>query len=1084
MTQQIERAVVRIFTQGANSVCGAGFLVAPQHILTCAHVVAEALDLDWTILEDKTAQPEELLQIDFPNLSETILLARVLYWSPINTTDIAVLELTSPAPTLARPVPLKLERNFIKHSYAAYGFNQDEGRWTNGTVRGPISNGNVQLNSDADAWQPIARGFSGTAIWDEQEKGAVGMVVAVDTGDRRIAYMIPVSKLCEVWPPLKAYLPGYDAINKKPWVTVASFPPIESIPQWAFVAYAPEDEDVVERLHQDILPFGVWLWSLEQEQLAASFTQNNDKIRNAMRHTSLVLLITSPVTAESSVVRDQMALAADYHCPVLIVWTSGRDEELPLAEAWQAETVIDARNEHYERVRTELLARLKLQGTTGPSLQKELFPLKEPRNPYKGLHAFTANDARDFFGRATLVRELTAVLEQILSQDTTVKRPIRLLTVLLGASGSGKSSVVMAGLLPFLQQQGIFDSREWIYLDPVLPGKHPLEALAIELAKHPALGNVLSIHHALESDSLGTLHLLTRQLAGSSSRKVVLFIDQFEEVFTLTASEKERLHFFSLLETAVTDPQGSLLVLLTLRIDFYDRLVQYPDLYRLLDANRVSVLPMERADLREVIVGPAQLSDVQITFEDGLVGDLLLDVREQSAPLPLLQFTLDQLFTLRKGRQLTLDAYRKIGGVKGALVKHAEKTYNDLPSEEHRELAQPLFMRLIDFGPTHQDIARHRATLAEFELADSQLTEFLQETRDAFIDARLLTTNEVADTITVEVSHEALLREWPRCRDWVEETRKNLPAQQTLRNDVAQWDADGKPKERLYRGSQMKTLKKRVNPRLLNKQEAFFLRASAAHQRQQGIKTISLLLLPVIILSLVVSPILVFRPAWCPSWLCLMPPVKGGIYDTNLQVTFQTLQSSFKILSGEPSTYTLANLPLTPSTDTLGNRPTTGDAQLIYPNQTLPYRVVLKIHSLRPRLFIDQVTLVVKKQAQAMPYPLRVYIANNVTIYNNNLYRVTYRGQPTNAVLTALYEAQPLALDPVSLLPGETDELSLEVRSTVVADLHFQVQVTYHVLGQLATPTLTLPNIFEVVFSDPANWHPYQFQAGHMVATS
>src|SRR5260370_41914846 len=108
----------------------------------------------------------------------------------------AVLELILPAPTLAHPVPLKLERNFKKHSYTAYGFNQDEGRWTNGTVRGPIANGHVQLNSDVDAWQPIAQGFSGTAVWDEQEKGAVGMGVKVDTGDGRIAYMSPVGKLC------------------------------------------------------------------------------------------------------------------------------------------------------------------------------------------------------------------------------------------------------------------------------------------------------------------------------------------------------------------------------------------------------------------------------------------------------------------------------------------------------------------------------------------------------------------------------------------------------------------------------------------------------------------------------------------------------------------------------------------------------------------------------------------------------------------------------------------------------------------------------------------------------------------------
>lgn len=328
-----------------------------------------------------------------------------------------------------------------------------------------------------------------------------------------------------------------------------------------------------------------------------------------------------------------------------------------------------------------------------------------------------------------------------------------------------------------------------------------------------------------------------------------------------------------MLETAVTDPQGSLLVLLTLRIDFYGRLAQYPDLYRLLDAHRVSVLPMEREDLRQVIEEPAKLPDVQLTFEGDLVGDLLFEVSEQSAPLPLLQFTLDQLFDRREGRQLTLKAYHEIGGVKGALAKHAEKTYNALPSEEHRDLAQTPFMRLIDFGPAQQDIARHRATLAEFELADDQLTVSLQETMDTFIAARLLITNEVAGTITVEVSHEALFREWPRCRDWIEETWKTLPAQQTLSKDVAQWEQLGQPKDRLYNGSQMKTLKKRVDRRLLNKQEAHFLQVSTVHHRQQSIRMMSLILLPFILLALVVSPILVLHPSWCPSWLCPTVPL-------------------------------------------------------------------------------------------------------------------------------------------------------------------------------------------------------------------
>jgi hypothetical protein len=571
------------------------------------------------------------------------------------------------------------------------------------------------------------------------------------------------------------------------------------------------------------------------------------------------------------------------------------------------------------------------------------------------------------------------------------------------------------------------------------------------------------------------LSRLTRQLVGSSSRKVVLFIDQFEEIFTLTTSEEERKRFLDLLVTAVTEPQGALLVLLTLRADFYDRPMQYPKLYDLLEAHHMAVLPMEREDLRRVIEGPARLPDVQLTFDEDLVGDLLSEVRDQGASLPLLQFTLNQLFERRDGHRLTRLAYEEIGGVKGALVKHVEETYNSLPSEEHQKLAQTLFMRLIEFGTTHQDTTRRRAMKEEFSLPDLRLKQLLQETMDVFIDARLLMTNEVAGTMTIEVCHEALIREWPRCEQWIQEFHENLPFEQTLRKEVALWEQLGKPKERLYHGTQLKTMKKRVTRGLLNWQEIGFLHASTVYERQQWIKLIALLLLPVVVLGLALTPLLVFRPTWCPSWICPAPQVllaKEGIHDSNLQVTFQTVQSSIHVIAGDPSSYNLGNLP------------TKNDAQLTGTSQILPYRVVLKIHSLQQGLYgliIDQVTLSVNRQAQVIPYPLHVYMTKNVN-FNNNLYRVTYRGQGIHTVLYAL-PTQPLSI--VQLQPGETDELSLEVRSTVVVDLHFQVQVTYHVIGELAQHTLILPNIFEIIFSDRANWHQYQLNPdGHLVATS
>ena len=270
---------------------------------------------------------------------------------------------------------------------------------------------------------------------------------------------------------------------------------------------------------------------------------------------------------------------------------------------------------------------------------------------------------------------------------------------------------------------------------------------------------------------------------------MVLLVDQFEDLFTQTPSEDERRHFLDLLVTAATEPHGPVIVLLTLRADFYDRPMRYPLLYQLMKAHQTPVLPMGIHDLRDVIEKPAALSDVGLTFEGDLVGDLLFEVQGQVGALPLLQFTLDQLFQRRSGRQLTLSAYRELGGVKGALTRQAEKTYSELPSDEHRKLARALFVRLIDPGASEQDTTRRRAALSEFTLDDPNHTRLMRETIDAFITARLLTTNEVAGTTTIEVSHEALIREWPRLAEWMREARQDIRLQQTISKDASEWSS-------------------------------------------------------------------------------------------------------------------------------------------------------------------------------------------------------------------------------------------------------------------------------------------------------
>jgi Novel STAND NTPase 1 len=245
---------------------------------------------------------------------------------------------------------------------------------------------------------------------------------------------------------------------------------------------------------------------------------------------------------------------------------------------------------------------------------------------------------------------------------------------------------------------------------------------------------------------------------------------------------------------------------------------------------------MNPHELRAIIERPAILPDVQVIFEDNLVGDLLFEAQGQIGALPLLEFTLDQLFRLREDHRLTRKAYQQIGGVKGALAKHAESAYGSLPSEQHRRLARALFLRLIDPGITEQDTTRRRAAFSELSLPDPLQTALLREVADAFVAARLLTTNESAGITTIEVSHEALIREWAHLAGWLRENREDILAQQAISADATEWVRRDRPEDRLYRGTQLIEAQFWAERNMPNTDEADFLKASASeHTRQEAL---------------------------------------------------------------------------------------------------------------------------------------------------------------------------------------------------------------------------------------------------------
>src|SRR5437763_11725877 len=285
----------------------------------------------------------------------------------------------------------------------------------------------------------------------------------------------------------------------------------------------------------------------------------------------------------------------------------------------------------------------------------------ETRNPYKGLRAFAEDDADDFFGREALTEHLVARLAET-----------RFLAV-VGPSGSGKSSVVRAGLVPRIREGALPGSERW-HIVEMFPGAYPLEELEaalLRVADRPPTG----LLEQLERDELGLLRAVKQLLADDGS-ELVLVVDQLEEAFTLVEDEARRTQFLALLERAVLDPHARLRTVVTLRADFHDRPLLYSGFAELLRDYVEALVPLKAEEFERAIAGPAER--VGARFEPGLLSELVTDVADEPGALPLLQYALTELYERREGSTLTQDAYRAIGGVSGALAGRAEEIYGGL----------------------------------------------------------------------------------------------------------------------------------------------------------------------------------------------------------------------------------------------------------------------------------------------------------------------------------------------------------------------------------------------------------------------
>ena len=272
----------------------------------------------------------------------------------------------------------------------------------------------------------------------------------------------------------------------------------------------------------------------------------------------------------------------------------------------------------------------------------------------------------------------------------------------------------------------------------------------------------------------------------------MLAVDQFEEIFTACRDAQEREAFVDDLVREAHDPDGHTVVVLALRADFYARCAEFPELARLVGANHVLVGPMARDELRRAITRPAER--VGLRVEPELEDALVEDVAGQPGALPLLSTALLELWRQRRGRELQLAAYRRAGGVEGAVARLAEDAFGRLEPPE-REVARALLLRLADEGEDGT-IVRRRVPLDELE---PERSERVARVLDVLAERRLLTVSAG----TVEVAHEALLREWPRLRGWLEEDAEGRRLQRQLAQAARDWDAGGRDPGELYRGGRL-----------------------------------------------------------------------------------------------------------------------------------------------------------------------------------------------------------------------------------------------------------------------------------------
>lgn len=548
--------------------------------------------------------------------------------------------------------------------------------------------------------------------------------------------------------------------------------PTREISYDVFLSYNNRDHAAVEAIAAGLREQGISVF-LDRWYLVAGtpWPEHLESVLNSCRSAAIIL---GPHGTGRWQQREQyLALerqARDPAFPVIPVLLLGADPALGFLSL---NTWVDLRRGIDEPGASALLAAAVRGEPPGPESRRRAATTLSTICPYRGLRFFREEDAPFLFGRDSLVELLVSAVDR------------HALVAVVGASGSGKSSVVRAGLVPFLRQR----KRDPVWdIATMVPGDRPLHALAAvmvrllepEMSEVDRLREIGELAKSFETGRVRLRDAVTRALEKQpGTDRLMLVIDQWEELYTLTKDQESRQRFQDeLLDATAACP---LSVTLTLRGDFFDQILGYrPFSDRLQDAI-VNVSRMTRDELSQAIERPAV--KVGLRFESGLVNRILNEVQEQPGNLPLLEFVLTELWNEREDEVLTHTAYDTMGETRGAIATHAEKVFAALSLSE-QEIARRVFLQLVrpaegghssnpegETGPT-----RRRTRLSEFG------SESLPVIRK-LADAHLLITgrHDATGEEFVDLVHEALIRAWTRLSGWIEDDRAFLAWREKLR---------------------------------------------------------------------------------------------------------------------------------------------------------------------------------------------------------------------------------------------------------------------------------------------------------------